>query len=539
MSAYSGPEGSCETAMGDSNQTSNCVSSNVIQTYLHQVFHPKMPHESMLINLCEAAAADESHDLVDIMGVVVDYSLRRRRQGGSDPTTSAAVWIVDDSFPDFAGPAVVSIRGQFLSLLLTCSRQSAGEMPWAVGDIVRFNQVRKTTADDQQLHFEYPWADPNPLPWVRLGHYDVDIVSDNRAQSPRLEANVRQLTTWFRASPFTSPTSWNRHIMPCQYRSCSELAAMCLAGPQDKVYSHVTCYVVDFISSPPHPPRPQRYKRGKQLPQHRSGVGTWAILADAVSWRAQSATPSQHSQGGCCTLLVPKKWQDCLRQCYEERTLIAISHVSCRRPNDSEVGLNLSIDQDSVVLIPTARTSIQPVPMPTAREVSKQVPQAGQLSHVTAFIHDIVFLPAGGETSQEPVSMRELYHDAGGDNDRLFRALAQAAVFRESSLEPGSNRPRYRCLAVTLGPRDEQQLRVTINCPHVLARLYGDLSPSDWDDGDNMPLLCRLVVSLLSTLWRDHVPLSWTLLPNEDWPTDQSLAHTPTVADVRLLEMVK
>jgi hypothetical protein len=109
------------------------------------MFHPKMPHESMLINLCEAAAANESHDWVDIMGVVVDYSLRRRRQGGSDPITSAAVWIVDNSFSNPARPAVISIRGQFLSLLLTCSRQSTGEMPWTVGDIVRFNQVRKTT----------------------------------------------------------------------------------------------------------------------------------------------------------------------------------------------------------------------------------------------------------------------------------------------------------------------------------------------------------------------------------------------------------
>jgi hypothetical protein len=108
--------------------------------------------ESVPIRLCELAAANESHDWVDIMGVVVDYSLRRRRQGGSDPITSAAVWIVDDSFSDPARPAVTSIRGQFLSLLLTCSRQSAGEMPWAVGDIVRFNQVRKTTTPGAAIH---------------------------------------------------------------------------------------------------------------------------------------------------------------------------------------------------------------------------------------------------------------------------------------------------------------------------------------------------------------------------------------------------
>jgi hypothetical protein len=431
---------------------------------------------------------------VDILGVVVDLSYSR------EPFPIACLWIQDPSLPPGI-KALFSLRGsKALAFIRECEV--------SIGDVLRFNRVSlkeietETTGGDETIyHFHHSWTDPEAGPeWCRLGRIGSNSNSWSLTQDSLVtpdqmrtdEACLERLVTWYRESDYFSARANQNPCLsplPCQQRSLVQLQS--LIG----IMSNVVVKVTDFQNATPN------YELGRKRRHSSTTPCSFALLSD-----------------GACSMPFlddESRFHTLLQQAVTTGRPLRLTRVS------SQVGRNLvgklrKDALDEVVLVPTKSTIATllgdgDAAQQWGAEESQVDPTQSQFpmsltqrdpchpSHHTIFLSplkDIVL--SGTNTSLAQVS------DHPDACNRWVSALLETTGDASSSSSYYSARITLE-INLAMIPGRHQVVEADGS---VVQKLCGDLSAAELMGKES---LRRHAYNIMVSMWREQVPLRWTL----------------------------
>jgi hypothetical protein len=462
---------------------------------------------------------------IDIVGVVVDLSYTR------EPFPIVCLWIQDSSLPSGV-KALFSLRGsKALAFIEECDI--------SIGDVVRFNRVSLkeieteiTRGEDAVYHFHHSWTDPEAGPeWCRLGRIEGDInvsfAQDALVIPDQMKTDedyLERLVEWYRGSDYFSARGNQNPCLsqlPCQQRSLTQLQSLI------SVQSNVVVKVADFQKAA------QNYELGQK--RRHSSISTpvapsFALLTDGV----------------CSMPFLDDKsrFRTMLQQAVTTGRPLRLTHVlsqAGRSLGQVSLGRIRKDALEEVMLVPTKSTiatllqdgdaalwepeesQVDPTQSQFPANLTNIPYQLEPSRHHTILlspIKDIVLLSSSNtNTSLAQVSE---YPDA---STRWASALVESC----DTDTPSSYRycSAWVMLEAAVLSGKEQQVEADDS---IVRKLCGDLSVEELGScGEES--LHRHAYNIIVSLYKDQVPLRWTLEQTLDGTMDR-------VVDVSLHKLV-
>jgi hypothetical protein len=462
---------------------------------------------SEAIALCNGKRNRDVASPIDILAVVVDLSKSK------DPFPFVCLWIQDASLSSDT-KALFSLKG-YKAL------DRIQDLSITIGDVLRFNRVSLKEvesaaaggSDATSYHFYHSWVDPEPGPdWCRLCHVgsdpndsietEIESVHDTMQTDP---ACLESLVAWYQQSDYFA-TRGGPALTPllCQQRSLIHLHS--LVG----VTSNVVVKVIEFQRAVPPVTLARKRSSGSML-----APCSFALLSDVV--------------GSMAFLDDENRFHSILEQAFQTCRPLRLTRVSAQSGRSLPRMRKDALDE--VILVPTKLTQATLLDEHDTAAVSwgREDSQVGS----TQSQIPITLIDQHANKKQRMVvsPLRDMLlwgskyslSQVSGDEARIqwIAALVQSSDGSLSS----SSRASYGNVILTL-----LETAVLPGNPRVHAtgsvvqKLCCDLTPDELT-GDNNSYYGLYAFNILFSMWKDQVPLCWTLEPPVDGTSSYRVVH--------------